>query len=454
MTGAMSKAPFILLVNPWITDFAAFDLWSKPLGLLALGALLREGGCGVALVDCLDRSDPYTGGHPGVLPGSDKPFGTGKFPRMRIEKPDAFSGFPRRFHRYGIHPESFRRRLRALGRPALVWVTSIMTYWYPGVRMAIEILREELPGTPVWLGGIYAALCPEHARLHSGPDRVLCGGPGELPALIEASTGFSVKNRNTWDRFEDWPPPALDLLERPLYAPLITSIGCPYRCPYCASRILQPRCMRLGAEKIYNQVMEAHRVTRCSDFAFYDDALLLDGSDTLGPALERVAAEGCGFRFHVPNAVHVRALTPEWCGLLRRAGFTTLRLGLETTRDEKNRAWGGKVDTAMFLRAVENLTAAGFAREGIGVYLLCGLPGQSPGEVAEAIRIVRGAGVRPYLAEYSPIPGTPMWRDAVSASRFDLASEPLYHNNTFFACRRPDFTYDDLLNLKKMAKAE
>jgi hypothetical protein len=27
----------ILLINPWIYDFAAFDFWTKPLGLLQIG---------------------------------------------------------------------------------------------------------------------------------------------------------------------------------------------------------------------------------------------------------------------------------------------------------------------------------------------------------------------------------------------------------------------------------
>ena len=32
----------ILLVNPWIYDFAAYDLWVKPLGLLYIGATAKE----------------------------------------------------------------------------------------------------------------------------------------------------------------------------------------------------------------------------------------------------------------------------------------------------------------------------------------------------------------------------------------------------------------------------
>ena len=41
-------APHILLVNPWIHDFAAYDFWAKPLGLLILAAVLRGQGCSVA----------------------------------------------------------------------------------------------------------------------------------------------------------------------------------------------------------------------------------------------------------------------------------------------------------------------------------------------------------------------------------------------------------------------
>ena len=106
----MSKAPFVLLINPWITDFAAHDLWTKPMGLLVLASLLRDGGCGVALIDCLDRRDPFTNSHPETLPGRDKEFGTGKYPRMRLPKPGPYSDFPRYFYRHGIHPESLSRK--------------------------------------------------------------------------------------------------------------------------------------------------------------------------------------------------------------------------------------------------------------------------------------------------------------------------------------------------------
>jgi hypothetical protein len=46
----------ILLVNPWIYDFAAYDFWLAPLGLLSLAAFLRKNGYDIRMIDCLRRS--------------------------------------------------------------------------------------------------------------------------------------------------------------------------------------------------------------------------------------------------------------------------------------------------------------------------------------------------------------------------------------------------------------
>jgi hypothetical protein len=452
MVASMPKAPLILLINPWITDFAAYDYWAKPLGLFLLGSLLRSGGCGIALVDCVDRHDVFTHDHPDVLSGVERKHGTGKYPRMRIPKPLPYAEVPRCYHRYGIHPESLRRKLQAIEKPDLVWVTSIMTYWYPGVQDTIGVIREVFSEVPIWLGGIYAQLCTRHAQETSGATEVVTLSLERLPEKIATATGYSMANRQEWKHFELSPSPAWDLLSTLTYVPVLTGLGCIYKCPYCASNILQPKWQRRSADAIYEDISHWHQNHGVVDFAFYDDALLIGVETSLEPALKRISREFTRLRFHTPNAVHICTLTVECCQLLYETGFTTLRLGLETTRAERQQDWGGKVKTEMFQSTVENLLAAGFSSNQIGVYLLCGLPGQSPEEVDEAIELVRQSGALPYIAEYSPIPGTPMWPKAVNSCRFNISAEPLYHNNTFFACRRPDFSYQDLQQLKNLAR--
>ena len=63
-----------------------------------------------------------------------------------------------------------------------------------------------------------------------------------------------------------------------------------------------------------------------TDVAFYDDALLVDAERLLLPVLR--AVEGKGIRFHTPNGLHARLLTPEIAAALVRAGFRTFRLSL------------------------------------------------------------------------------------------------------------------------------
>ena len=48
----------IVSVVPWIYDFAAYDLWMQPLGLLRLSTELRSLGFHVDFIGCLDRYDP------------------------------------------------------------------------------------------------------------------------------------------------------------------------------------------------------------------------------------------------------------------------------------------------------------------------------------------------------------------------------------------------------------
>jgi radical SAM superfamily enzyme YgiQ (UPF0313 family) len=93
-----------------------------------------------------------------------------------------------------------------------------------------------------------------------------------------------------------------------------------------------------------------------------------------------------------------------------------------------------KLSEGDFERAVRSLHKAGFSKEQIGAYILAGLPGQSVASVEDTAEFVSKAGAMPYLAEYSPIPHTPLWDKAVACSQHDLVSEPLFHNNTLLPC--------------------
>lgn len=443
-----------LLVNPWICDFAAYDLWAKPLGLLQIAACLRLAGAEVELIDCLDRFFPplvryLRENYPWRRYPRATPYGDGPYHAEEIPKPPAYRDVPRRYKRYGMPVELFRRLLRAAPGPDVVLVTSGLTYWYPGVFEAIRVIKEELGSVPVLLGGIYAVLCPGHARENSGADEVFTGTA--LPEILRAAQRLAKK------KLPGLPPeaaaeaaafPAYDLYPELRYVTLRTSSGCPFSCSYCGWRLLSGdgRYARQDPERVVRAIEHARRNLGVVNFAFYDEALLYRAEEHLLPILEGVLERGLDCFFHTPNALHARFLTLETARAMRRAGFVRPRLALETADPGRQRATGGKVRTEEVERALACLREAGYAPSEVGINVLLGLPGQSREEVVASLELVHRLGARIHLEEYAPVPGTPAYRE----SGLPPDADPLLHNNTVFLLRGPD-DYGEVQRIKDLA---
>jgi hypothetical protein len=437
------NAPHILLVNPWIHDFAAYDVWAKPLGLLAIAGLLRSRGYRVTYIDCLDRFHPRA-------PATDPHARCGRGPYLKtpLPKPAGLDDIPRTYSRYGIKKSWFRRDIRSLDTPPdLILVTSLMTYWYPGVRETIRELRNCWPAVPVVLGGIYATLCTAHARRHCGADEVVTGGETDtILSAVERYVGIAPSPTDG----EGEEGPAFDLLPSPYYLPLQTATGCPFTCRYCASRLLAPRYRQRPCEKIVREIDRWHRQFGVIDFVLYDDAFLVDFDHHAGPLLEEILRRGLRLRFHTPNALHIRNLTADAARLLFKAGFVTIRLGLESTAFSAGRRLDDKVTGEEFQQASRALLQAGFDRSSLGAYLLAGLPGQTRDELEASIQTVRDSGLSPILAWYTPIPGTSLWEAAVQSSRYDLAADPVFTNNAVLPCSKEPFSWKTISRLKNL----
>jgi pyruvate-formate lyase-activating enzyme len=442
----------LLLINPWIHDFAAYDFWLKPLGLLYLGGLLRQNGHQVDFIDCLD---PY---HPVMLKeGHKQPqrhaYGRGKFFRQVIPKPDSLKMIPKNYCRYGILPEIFREELKNHQDTGIVLVTSMMTYWYTGVFEAIKIIKEVLPKIPVVLGGKYATLCSEHAVKYSGADFVISGA-GEKPVLklLQDLFGEEPSSIPDSENLDSLPYPAFDLIRKIDQLPITTSRGCPYRCSYCSSPVLNKKFIRRDPIKVADEIEHWQKKFAVKNFSFYDDALLVNPQEMIIPLLNEIKRRNLSCQFHCPNGLHLREINVDLSKLLYDSGFKTIRFGFETADFDRQRQTGGKVKNEELFEGVHYLKKAGYKTDDIGIYLLCGLPNQSTVEVRNSVDFVRKCGAKPMLAEYSPIPGTLMWAEAVIASPFDIQREPLYHNNSLLPCRSNDFSFAAYTELKAALK--
>lgn len=443
----------ILLINPWIYDFTAYDLWSKPLGLLYIANLLRKNNYQVYYIDCLDNAHPKMKEISYLKLPKSKDFGHSPFYKENIPKPSLLKEIPRRYNRYGITSNIFKEDLVNIPKPKAVLVTSLMTYWYPGVFEAIKIIKDIYPRIPVILGGIYATLCYEHAKTFSGADYVIRGeGEIKILNLLNQITGHQPTYLPNPDDLDSLPYPAFDLIRKPKYICLLTSKGCPLRCPYCASFRLASSFRQRNAIRVVEEIEYWQENLEVEDIAFYDDALLIDHKKFIEPMLKEIIRRKIKCRFHTPNGLHIKEITERVANLMYDSGFKTIRLGLETANKEKQRRMGGKTTNKDFMQSIQNLKAAGFSGRDIGVYILTGLPNQKAQEVEDSINFVLECGAQPYLAYYSPIPGTALWSEAIKNSKFQLSSDPLFHNKSIFPCQSTEFTSETLDNLKILTK--
>jgi len=419
----------ILCINPWIYDFAAYNVWIEPLGLLTVAAALRRAGHSVELIDCLDRQHPRA---PAPRSPRDR-YGCGAFFKTELPKPPILAHVPRRWGRYGLPIEVFEAELDARPRPDAVLVTSTMTYWYPGPFEVIRRVKARWPDVPVALGGIYATLCPDHARAHSGADAVF-DGPGETQVLTW------IEQIRPPDHLPPQQPghltfPAHDLRRPQGYVAILTARGCPFHCPYCAVHRLCPAPFTpRPPEKVVEEIAWCVESLGAQDIAFYDDALLFDAQHHIIPIIDQLIARRITARFHTPNGLHARFIDAPLAQALHRAGFKSIFLGLETADPIQQQRDGAKVDDTHFERAVRALYQAGFTPDELAAYVLIARPGQTIAAAQATVEFAHRLGVRVVPAEYAPIPGTAEWLHAVEMGLLPADADPLLHNKAIYPC--------------------
>jgi len=409
-----------LLINPWVYDFKAFDFWNKPVGLLIVADILKKIGFEIDFIDCMDRLSPYY-----KTKTKTDIYGRGKYHHEIVEKPEILKRVPRRYKRYGIPRNCLVDLVNKLPKPDIIFVTSSMTYWYPGIFETIKIIRRQFPKTKIILGGIYATICENHAKKYSGADIVFTGPSEEHLLELLADLGYTSKSKLNLDYIV----PDFSLYDALHYGVILTSRGCPFNCTYCAIKVLCPNFNIFVNKVIIEQLKNFSAKTK--NIAFFDDALLYNKK--FPDLLKEIIARRYKLNFHASNGLHCRYINEDIARLMYDANFKTMYLSLETTNPDVQKRTGGKVNTEEFINAVKTLKKAGFSPHDMHTYILFGMPGQEYEEIIDSIKLCHQLKVHAHLCEFSPIPHTKEYEK----TGFDENTDPLYHNNLFYTWHFP-----------------
>ncbi|MCL2793449.1 MAG: radical SAM protein [Spirochaetaceae bacterium] len=436
--------PLAMLILPPVYDFAFFDLFLKPYGLLKIGKWLLDGGWDCTFINSLDYKDEFSIAR--IKTPLRQSNGTGKIFRQFVQPPfpENISSLKRSFARYGICEESLRIKIAAK-KPDVILISTFMTYWYMGVSEVVKICREIWPDVPVIAGGIYATLLPQHCKNVVMSDYVAEGEAWDflnnffkqhlLPVCAHEGGKFLMDN-SVWEDA----------------AVVRLNDGCPMKCTYCASKKFSP--FSLGCHKtVFDQLIYLNKKYGTTNFAFYDDALLFKKEEVFLPLLEHIISSNIKFNFYLPNALHIDYLDSETILMMKKAGFKEIRLGFESSDPGFHSRNGKKYNADTFPSVIENLRSNGFYGNNVVIYMLAGLPGQYAEEARETVRYLKNFDVRISVSEYSPVPGSALWEESVKKSIYPIDEDPLYHNNSIFPMSWERFSYKDMQDIKAFAKA-
>jgi len=430
-----------LLVNPYIYDFAAYNFWSSPLGLLYMGSILRDNGVEIRLIDAMEANEEKR-----------KEDGRAPFIKEKVSKPASLKLVKKRFRRYGISPDELRKRFLETDRPDLVLVTSIMTYWYPGTQEVVRMARETFPGSKIIVGGIYPTLCDHLAAdtLKEADLIVKNNEIGRFYAFVEDIFSVSLTKKPLIDDLDALPLPCYDLYENVNFVPLLTSFGCAFKCTYCATPYMYPGIVRRKPSSVIEEI-RYWQERGVNKYVIYDDSFLYNKELFAKPLLKAITQLPEALQIYNPNAINAAFIDEELAELLTAAGFREVRIGLESVNPVLQKETGGKVTVKSFNNALRFLKNAGFDNN-IYAYVLAGLPFQKWEEVKEAIDYVIASGARPYIAEYTPIPHTVLFEQHHRSARYPIMEDAIYQNNALFPFAWDGFTEEKMIFLKKYAK--
>jgi sulfatase maturation enzyme AslB (radical SAM superfamily) len=411
----MKKAN-ILLLNPPIYDFTAYDFWLKPFGLLKIAGQIQN-QANLFFFDFLDRENQFYQ-DPKLKLRSDE-FGRGEYYSEIIPKPEILSFIPRHYRRFGLPQKIFIDFITAFPKIDFVLIQTSMTYWYLGLEEVIKTLRQYQPQAKIILGGVYATLCTDHAQKLK-PDLIITNqNQADLWAYLK------ITPKKNW-------LPLWDLYPKIKYGILKITDGCANKCSYCSTPIIYPKFQNQTLSKTlaeYNQLSQLG----VTDIAFYDDALLHKADNILLPFLKAIIKNKNTIRFHTPNAIHARLVTSEIAENLAQAKFIKISLGFESTNTSWHQKTGQKVTSQNLIAAVKNLTSAGLIAQNISANVMLAHPDDQLEKTVETIKFVHALGIKIFLSEFSPIPLTPdLKKYPVQANASSPSNEPLLQNKSVY----------------------
>ncbi len=268
-------------------------------------------------------------------------------------------------------------------------------------------------GTTI-IGGAHASLLPLDCVNHF--DYVVRGeGEEVLLDILDGKWMPGIIAAPRIKDLDAIPYPAWDMVDQPfsdtlfpgerygkgeLAATLIGSRGCPFSCSFCGNIHTSPVRFR-SAENILGELMELI-VRGVRHFRFEDDCF------TIHPEFEYLCNQMRDLQIHYKAHTRSDLLTPEKADLLALSGCEECGLGVESADNDVLRINNKKETVDDHRKAIKILKDAGLR---VKTYFVMGLPGETPETLELNKQFVKETQIDKWtVSTFCPYPGCPIFK--------------------------------------------
>jgi len=362
----------ILIVNPPVfTPKPWNSVENGSMGPYVLASYLRANGEEVALFDFLTGRRGLDGWEDVKV---ERVARAGNYLEEHLQK---------RIYYAGASERHYIDYLKAY-KPDEVWVSCLFTFYWEGVKFVYDATRDFNPLIKIKLGGNYPTLCPSHARENFPCADIVVSDPCDMKRFQNIDIGL--------------------YRAIPRMFPILTSVGCPFSCAWCAVPKLEGSTMKFkDSYDVVSDIEEKYHYG-IKSFRFIDSHLLADYETHFKIILEELIKKPWRAELHSYGGLNPLYITQGILELMAEAGFVRIQLPIETINEnilENNKRAVSAMRWALAvwkLRRIKNFE--------ITSYVLCGIPGQTIKDIYRTINFVEDHGVTPVPLFFTPIPGT------------------------------------------------
>lgn len=295
------------------------------------------------------------------------------------------------------------------------------------VSKIVKKIKERQPNAVTVLGGFHPTVDPEKTLEETKADIILKGeGVISMYDIVKGKRDRIIEAPLVED-LNKLPLPAFDMVDMYDYvkmgtnlvvgstpkmreAKLMTAVGCPYDCAFCASRALSQRKVRYkSVERVIKEIKYVQERYDVDRIYFIDDTFIIDNNRVIELCKELKKLHDSGVLHDWHCLSRADRTNREIYDIMYDSGCRMITYGIESGSQKILDLCNKKITVQQNLDAIKVTKEAGLK---VRAQMMVGLPGETDETVEESADFIRKAEADSFgMHIFVPLPGCPIWNN-------------------------------------------